>query len=148
MRHPLWTFVRSCGLLVLWLAAALLLYSWYQNDYRIEQSIINLPREHNYDESYRMTDWKLVLLTFTVISAELIILYLILRPWSAQHSIRRLLLASTSFMLLLIISSMSILDASNYVVFHGLWLLTVSCVLVACTIISGISIAVEKSSSK
>jgi hypothetical protein len=145
MRHQLWTFVRNYGLLVLWLAAALLLYSWYQTDYQIEQSIINLPRERNYDEPYRMTDWKLMLLTFAVITVELIILYLILRPWSAQRSIGRLLLAPALFMLLLILSSTSILDASNYVAFHGLWLLLVSCVLVICTIISAISIAAEKS---
>jgi hypothetical protein len=148
MRQPLWKFVRNYGLLILWLAAALLLYSWHQSDHQIEQSIINLPRERNYDAPYRMTDLKLVLLTFAVMTAEIIILYLILRPWSYPRSIGRLLLASALFMVLLILSSMTVFGASNYVVFYRLWLLVVSSILVAYSIILGISIAAEKGRMK
>jgi hypothetical protein len=144
MRQSPWKFVRNYGLLILWLAAVLLLYSWYQSDYRIEQSTSNLPRERNYDAPYRMTNLKLVLLTFAVMTAELIILYLVLRPWSYALSIGRLLLASALFMVLLALSSMTVFGASNYVVFHGLWLLIVNCILVVCLVITGGSIAAEK----
>jgi hypothetical protein len=144
MRLSLWKFVRNYGLLILWLVAAFLLYSWYQSDYQLEHSIAGLPRERNYDVPYRMTDGKLVLLTLAIMTAELIILYLILRPWSYRHSSKHLLIALTLFMTLMLFSSLRVFGTNNYVMFHWLWLLTVNCVLIVCGIISGISILVMK----
>lgn len=144
MKPSLWKFARNFGLLGLWLVAAFLLYSWYQSDYQMEQSIIGLPREHNYDVPYRMTDGRLVLLTLAVMTAELIGLYLILRPWSYHRSIGRLLIALSLFVLLLGSSSMEVFGNSNYVMFHWLWLIIVNSILVACALIPGIRILTVK----
>jgi hypothetical protein len=139
MKQSLRKFVQNFGLLGMWVVAAFLLYSWYQTDYQIEQSLIGLPREHNYDAPYRMTDWKLVLLTIAVITAELIGLYLILRPWSYYRSIGRLWLALALFVVLMSLSSLSIVGTSDYVLFHWLWLFIICCTLAACLLVSGIS---------
>ncbi|HEX8174642.1 MAG TPA: hypothetical protein VF543_05945 [Pyrinomonadaceae bacterium] len=144
MKQSFWKFVRNYGLLILWLAATFLLYSWYQSDYQIEQNIIGLSREHNYDEPYRMTNWVSVLLMVAVLTSELVILYLILRPWSYHGSIGRILLAMALFIMLLSLSLGEVFGISNYAVFHELWLLIVNCVLVLCILISGISMLVMK----
>jgi hypothetical protein len=137
MKQSLWKSVQIFGLFGLWLVAAFLLYSWYQSDYQIERSIIGLPREHNYDVPYRMTNGKLVLLTLAIMTAELVGLYLILRLWSYQRSIGRLLIALALFVVLLGLSSMEVIGTSHYVLFHWLWLFTVNFILVVCALISG-----------
>lgn len=144
MKQSLWKFVQNFGLIGLWLVAAFLLYSWYQSDYQIEQSIIGLPREHNYDVPYRMTNGKLVLLTLAVMAAELIGLYLILRPWSYRRSTERLLIALALFVALLSFSFMEVFGTSHYVMFHWLWVFFVNCILVVCALISGIRILAVK----
>lgn len=140
MKQSLWKLVQIFGLPSLWLVAAFLLYSWYQSDYQIEQSIIGLPREHNYDVTYRMTNGKSVLLTLAVMTAELIGVCLILRPWSYRRSIGQLLIALALFAALLWFSSMEVFTTSPYVLFHWLWLFIVNFILVICALISGIRI--------
>lgn len=136
--------MQHFGLFGLWLVALFVLYSWYQSDYQIEQSIIGLPREHNYDVPYRMTNGRLVLITSAVMTAELIGLYLILRPWSYKRSTGRLLIASMLFAVLLGGASMEVFGASHYVLFHWLWLLIVNFILVVCALIAGIRILAAK----
>jgi hypothetical protein len=144
MERSLLKLVKNFGLLVVWLVAAFLLYYWYQADYQIEQSQLGIARERNYDAAYRMSDGKLVLLTFAVITAEVMVLYLILRPWSYQRSIGRLLLALALILGLIGLSSLNVVGTSDYVMFHWLWLFIICCILVACALISGISMFVAK----
>ena len=69
---------------------------------------------------------------------ELAVLYVILRPWSFRVSWGRALLALLLLLPWTAVSAMAVMHAGGVFVLHALWLLVVSCSLIALALASGL----------
>lgn len=122
-------FIRNFGLLGLWLAAALFLYF----NFRREES---RPQPHGH--YYADDNADSVLFVIVVMLVEVVVLYLILRPWSYRNSFARPLAALLLFLPWTLLSMVVSMHAASAVFLHWMWLFVLDCALVVCILASGV----------
>lgn len=122
--------VRNFGLLALWLAAALFIYFNFQRE-----QANPLPHKPHFSEDTADS----VLMVLVVMMVEIVVLYLILRPWSYRNSFARPLAALLLFLPWTLFSMAISMHAGSAVFLHWMWLFVLDCVLVACALVSGVA---------
>lgn len=131
----IWKFTRHFGLLGLWLAAASFIYFNYQREQSIPQPHVHYFANDNSNS---------VLFVLMVMMIEIMMMYLILRPWSYQRSAARALVALVLSLPWTLFSMAVSMHASSAVFLHWMWLVVIDCVIVICGVVSGIAALVTK----
>ncbi len=116
-------YIRTYSLLCLWVIAVVLIIRSYQP--------ASSPPSSHYYASDTITS---VLWTLGVMLAELIGLYLLLKPWQRPHSVVGSLIALAIFTPWGFLSTVAAMHASNSVFLHTIWLWVVEGFLVIYTL--------------
>lgn len=131
-----WKWVKNFGLLGLWLMFVYLMLKDYAYDPYDPNRLGTSAYGHNAENSLR------VVLPLSAI--ELVVLYLILQPWSYRRSWWRALMAFALAAPWTLLCMMASMHAGGVVMLNWMWLFVVDVILLVVTIVSLITWSIKR----